>query len=459
MADLLGLALDLAERAQPGEEVEAYVSRVRETDVKVFDRKVESLMVAERSGVGVRVIIEGRQGFAWAGSLDLDVVETALADARDNAEFATPDDCQGVVTPEEARGDAPALDLWSEDLGQVATEAKVALALEVEAATLAADPRLRGVEQAIYGDALAESAVANSRGVSAAVQRTTCSCAVIALAGVNEATQTGYGFSAGRSFTDLDPEVAARDAALRSTRLLGATQPASRRLPVVLDPLVTRSVLAVLGGALSGEAILKGRSVLVGREGEQVGAAGLTLCDDPTDAEAFGASAHDAEGVASRRNELIVDGVLRGFLHNAYTGRRSGTGTNGAAIRGFASTPGCGARALALTPGTRSAEQVMAAAGDALYVQSVSGLHSGTNPVSGDFSVGAEGLMLRGGAFAEPVREVTIASTLPRILLDVVEIGSDVTWLPGGAAGVTLLIGEMSMSGASPPVLASHNPE
>jgi PmbA protein len=448
MADLLGLALEIADAAQPGEEVEAYASRTRETDVKVFDGTVESLTVAERTGVGVRVVVEGRQGFAWAGSLDLDMVDAALADARDNAEFATPDEWQGVVTPEEVGGTAAALDLWSEDLGQVTTEAKVALALEVEAATCDADPRVRGVEQAIYGDALTEAAVANSRGVSAAVQRTMCSCAVIALAGESEATQTGYGFSAGRSFTDLDAEVAVRDAVLRSTRLLGATQPASRRMPVVLDPLVTRSVLAVLGSALSGEAILKGRSVFVGREGEQVAAVGVTLGDDPTQAEAFGASAHDAEGVASRRNELIVDGVLRGFLHNTYTGRRSGTGTNGAAVRGFASTPGCGARALALTPGSRTAEVVMAAAGDAFYVQSVSGLHSGTNPVSGDFSVGAEGLMLRDGAFAEPVREVTIASTLPRILLDVVEVGSDLTWLPGGAAGVTLLIGEMTLSGA-----------
>jgi PmbA protein len=90
---------------------------------------------------------------------------------------------------------------------------------------------------------------------------------------------------------------------------------------------------------------------------------------------------------------------------------------------------------------------VIAAAGDALYVQSVSGLHSGTNPVSGDFSVGAEGLMVRDGAFAEPVREVTIASTLPRMLLDIAEVAADVTWLPGGAAGATLLIAEMSMSG------------
>ena len=84
---------------------------------------------------------------------------------------------------------------------------------------------------------------------------------------------------------------------------------------------------------------------------------------------------------------------------------------------------------------------------EALFVQSVSGLHSGTNPVSGDFSVGAEGLMVRGGELAEPVRELTIASTLQRMLHDVVHIGSDLEWLPGGAAGMTLLIGEMSVAG------------
>ena len=77
----------------------------------------------------------------------------------------------------------------------------------------------------------------------------------------------------------------------------------------------------------------------------------------------------------------------------------------------------------------------MASVPEALYVQSVSGLHSGTNPISGDFSVGAEGLMVRDGAFAEPVREVTIASTLQRMLLDIAEIGADLTFLPGRGRG------------------------
>ena len=448
--DLLALVSDVVGRAAPGEQVEAYSSRVRETDVRVFDGAVESLTVAEHAGVGVRVVVGGRQGFAWAGTLDPDVVGAALAEARDNAGFATPDEWQGVATSEEANAaSAPVLDLWSDDLALVLTDDKVTLALELERATRAADPRVRGVETAEYGDALAESAVANSLGVTASTRRTTCSCMSYALAGEGAATQTGYGFSAGRTFAELDPGAAGRDAAERATRLLGATQPKSRRLPVVFDPLVTRSLLALLGSALGGEAILKGRSMFVGREGETVAAPSITLVDDPTEPLAFGASPYDSEGVPTRRTGLVVDGVLRGFLHNTYTGRRSGSGTTGSAVRGgFASTPGAGARALALTPGTLTADAVLAAAGDALYVQSVSGLHSGTNPVSGDFSVGVEGLMVRGGAFAEPVREVTVASTLPRMLLDVAEVGADLTWLPGGAAGVTLLIGEMTLSGA-----------
>jgi PmbA protein len=194
--------------------------------------------------------------------------------------------------------------------------------------------------------------------------------------------------------------------------------------------------------------VLKGRSMFAGREGEEVAALGVTLVDDPTLPDAFRAASHDGEGVPTRRVELIVDGHLRGFLHNVYTARRSSATTTGSAMRGFKSTPAVGARALHLLPGTKSPDAILGSVPEALYVQSVSGLHSGTNPVSGDFSVGAEGLMVRAGAFAEPVRELTIASTLQRMLADVVEVGDDLTWLPGGAAGVTLLLADMTMSGA-----------
>ena len=128
--------------------------------------------------------------------------------------------------------------------------------------------------------------------------------------------------------------------------------------------------------------------------------------------------------------------------------RRAGTASTGSAVRGgYAGTPGPGCRALVLAPGDLGQSEIMAAVGDGLYVQSVTGVHSGVSPVSGDFSVGAEGLMVRDGELAEPVREVTVASTLQRMLLSILHIGADVEWLPGIAAGQTLAVGDMQLSG------------
>src|SRR3954454_18526802 len=447
MADeLLAIAERVAAQAKDGEQVEAYVARTRDTDVKVFDGDVESLSSAETEGVGVRVVDHNRQGFAYAGSLDDEAVAEALAEARDNAGFGTEDEFLGLPDPDDV---TPVdLDLFRADLGKVAADDKVALALEVERATRAADSRIRGVETAEYGDAAVEAAVASSTGVRAHVRRTVCSIYAYALAGEGSGTQTGYGYSVGRHPDELDVAKAANMAAERATQMLGAKQPASRKITVVLDPIVTASFLGVLSSALSGEAVLKGRSMFAERVGEDVAAAQFTLTDDPTNPDAFGAASYDSEGLATRRTALIENGMLGGFLQNTYSGRRSGTASTGSAVRaGFKSTPGVGPRALSLVPGDRSQEQLLADVGEGLLVRSALGLHSGANPVSGDFSVGVEGLMVRNGAVAEPVREATMASTLQRMLQDVAAVGSDLECLPGGAAGFTVVIGDVSLSG------------
>jgi PmbA protein len=449
--DLAAVAARVAGSAQRGEQIEAYVVRSRDTEIKVFGGEVESVSVAGIEGVGVRVIVDGRQGYAWAGSLTDDVVDATVHEARDNAGFGTADEHAGLLGASDvaALGRAPAsLDLWREELLSVPTERKVALTLELERAALALDPRIRGVESADYGDTVVASAIASSLGVAASSRRTVASCAVSTMAGEGAETRTGYGFSAGRAFSELDTAEAAAMAVERTVRILGARKIPSRRLPVILDPLVTASLLGLYGAALNGEAIIKGRSMFAGREGESVAAPHITLVDDPSEPRAFGATPYDAEGVPTARTVLVQDGVLCGFLHNVYTGRRSGAGTTGSAVRGgFKSAPGVGARALRLDPGDRSLEQLFADVGEGLYVQSMSGLHSGTNTVSGDISVGAVGLMVRDGAFAEPVREVTIASTLQRMLLDLT-VGADEVWLPGAAVGVPVVVAEMSLSGS-----------
>lgn len=446
-SELLEVGDRVVALAQGGEQVEAVVLRSSDTEVRVYEGEIESFSSAQSQGVGVRVIVDGRQGFAYAGTLDDDVLAETVAEARDNAAFGEPDEFNGLATPD---GVAVAeLDLYREGLLSVPTDDKISLAQELEAAVKAADARITGVESAEYVDSVGDMAVVTSTGIRTSGRETACYVAAYVLAEEDGDTQTGFGFSVGREPSDLDVAKAAADAADRATRLLGATKPASGRVTVIFDPYVTAQFLAILGSTLSGEAVLKGRSLFADRIGETVGAAQLTLVDDPTDTRAFTAGQTDGEGLATRRNVLIEGGTLRQFVHNTYTGRRSGTASTGSAIRGgFKSTPGAGCQAVSLLPGDLSQEALVAQVGDGILVQSVSGLHSGVNPVSGDFSTGAEGLRIAGGAVGEPLREFTIASTIQKMLGDVVAVGADLEWLPMSAAGVSLVIGDVTISGA-----------
>ena len=218
---------------------------------------------------------------------------------------------------------------------------------------------------------------------------------------------------------------------------------------MVLDPFVAAQFLGVISSTLNGEAVVKGRSLFRDRLGDEVAASMVTFVDDPTNPKAYTATDVDGEGLAARRNVLIEDGVLKKFVHNSYSARRAGTVSTGNATRGgFAGTPGVGCLALSLVPGERSQEELIADVDDGLLVQQMQGLHSGVNPISGDFSTGAAGLLIENGVVGAPVREITIASTLQRMLLDIVEVGGDIDWLPMNSAGMTLVIRDVTMSGA-----------
>lgn len=442
-------SLDIVDRvvaqARPGEQVEAFVSRGGDTDVRVYQGEVEHFVAAQAEGIGIRVIRDGRTGFAYAGTLDQDAVTEVLAEARDNVQFGTVDEWAGLAEP-----DGVAVTdqlLWNDELAEFETDRKIELAKELERLTVGADSRIR-IDDSNYADAYGEAAVASTTGIRQWGRENGCYVSISTLADDGDETQTGFGFSVGRTPTVLDLERAAQEAADRATRLLGARKPASARTTVVLDPFVTAQFLGIISSTLNGEAVVKGRSLFKDRLGDEVAAASVTLVDDPTNPLAYTATDVDGEGLAARRNALIENGVLQQFTHNSYSARRAGTVSTGNATRGgFGGTPSVGALALSLHPGSRSQEEIIAGIDHGLLVQSVTGIHSGVNSISGDFSTGAAGLMIRNGQLAEPVREFTIASTLQRMLLDIVEIGGDVDWLPMRAAGVTLVIADVTMSG------------
>ena len=432
--------------ARVGEQLEVMVGRGTSTSIRAYDGEIEALTVADSAGIGVRVIVDGRLGFASAGSLEADIIDEVLAEARDNVGFAEPDDHVALAQPDGV--EPTSQDLWDNGVSTLAIDDKVAMAIELERLVRAGDPRITGVRSAAYGDRSSTSLLATTTGIRAASRSTAASLGVLALAKDGDETQSGGGSDVARGPGRLDIEAAAADAVSRATALLGAVQPPSRKITLVLEPRLAVALLGIIGGMLSGERVHKGRTPFADRVGDRIAIAEFTMIDDPNNRESFGARVYDGEGLAVRRNELVVDGVLQGFLHHTPSASRAGTASTASAVRGIRSTPGVGWHALSVAPGDLTMEALVASVDDGLLVHSMTGLHSGVNAVSGDFSAGADGIVIRNGALAEPIREVTIASTLPKLLQDIVGIGSDVEHRPGGITCPALSIANVSMSGS-----------
>ena len=428
-------------------EAEAWAEQGTSRRIRVYEGEVESLSDAGGRGVGVRAFADGRSGYAYGTDLSEPAVTETAEAAVEAAEVADSDEFAGL--PEQC-GTTSVEGLASGDLSAWSTERKVELALAVERAARER-PGVTQVENAVYSDAEGSIALANSKGFSAGYEATQAWAYASAFAGEGSELMTGLGVGLGRDPGVLDPEAIGGEAAERALALVGARQPPSRRCPVVLDAFVAASFIGFIGSMLSADAVQRGRSLFADREGDEIAAAVLALSDDATDPAGPSSSPFDGEGSPTRRTPLIEDGRLLTFLFDVRTARKAGRSTTANASRGsYRTPPSVGTSNLTVQPGSESLEDLFREAGDGLYVTEVAGLHSGVNPVSGTFSVGASGRLIENGEAASPVRELTIASDLVSMLLAVRALGAEARWVPfgGSVKAPPILIAEMSVSGS-----------
>jgi PmbA protein len=442
-----GRAVEVALAAGAGD-AEAYASRDSGREVRVHGGEVESLTAATQSGIGIRAWIGGRVGYAYGTDLSETGVAAIAARAAEAAGVADEDEFASPPQPAAAES-LPGLSDPSVALWPPARAAE--LALTVERAALAADTRIAGVEQAVYADSAERVAIASSTGVAGEYESSSCFAYLQALAEGDGGRETGLGFGLARGPDGLDPEAVGAEGAARATAMIGASKPASRSCPVLFDPTVAASFAGLIGGALGAAAVQRGRSPFAARLGEDLASEALALHDDGLDPGGFASAPFDGEGVPRRRTPLIKDGRLRSYLYDTYTANREGGGSTGSAARhGYRSQPSVSASNLVVAPGSLSFAQLLEEAGDGLFVTDVAGLHSGVNPVTGVFSVGASGHAIRGGELAEPLREFTIAGDLVSMLGAVRAAGSEARWVPFGGSVSTppLLVGGIAVSGS-----------
>lgn len=262
-----------------------------------------------------------------------------------------------------------------------------------------------------------EIALAGSNGFAGAYARTSHSISTTAVVGTGTGMERDYDWSSTVHLADLDDPVAiGRRAAEQAVRRLNPTRPKTARIPVVFDPRVAGSLLGHLSGAINGSAVARGTSFLKDRMGEQVLAKGLVVRDDPTRRRGLRSRPFDGEGMPGEGRVIVGDGVLKTWLLDWRSARQLGLVSTGHASRGTGGPPGPGATNLWLEPGALTPAELMADITEGLYVTDLIGM--GVNGVTGDYSRGAAGFMIRHGQLAEPVSEVTIAGNLRDIFLN-----------------------------------------
>ncbi|HQW09040.1 MAG TPA: metalloprotease PmbA [Steroidobacteraceae bacterium] len=415
-------------------EVDANLQQGLTVNVRLGE--VDTVEYQRDRGLGVTVYIGHRKGSASTADLAPAAVSATVAKACTIARYTADDPYSGLAEPGTLATNIPDLNL--DHAWDIEPEDAVELARRCEAAGRAVDPRITNSEGASVSTHRGVHVYGNSLGFLAGFPSSshTVSCALIAQAGSD--MQRDYWYATARDPGELgDVGQIGRRAGERAIERLGARRLSTRRAPVLFVPEVARGVLGHMVAAIRGGNQYRRSSFLLDAAGRQILPSFIQMHERPHIPKALASSPFDSEGVATRDRELIANGVLQGYVLGSYAARKLG----------LKSTGNAGGVHNLLVESDREActfEGLLARMGAGLVVTELMG--QGVNGVTGDYSRGATGFWVEGGAFAFPVEEVTIAGNLRDMYLAIDAIGSDVD-LRGTIRCGSILIGEMTIAG------------
>ena len=423
---------------------EVVIRQRTEFSVTVRLGEVETLKEADDQGIGIRVLLDGKQATVSGSDFSDEAIRALIKEAIELARATSPDDSSGLPGPEEFATTIEDLGLYDEEIDRLTTEAKIELALRAEQAARDASPQIVNFEGGGFDSAKGRIILANSLGFAGEYRGTSFSLATVPVAAEDGKMQRDYWYDVRRKLGEMDsPEEIGRKAAQRTLRKLGARPVETQSVPVVFEPNIAREFLGDIFQAVSGELIFRKSSFLVGQLGEQVAASRLNVVDDGKIRGGLGARPFDGEGLATRRTQVIRNGFLESYLLNTYTARKLGLKSTGNASRGLLGTPGVEAGNLYIEPGPHTPEEIIGSVSKGFYVTELIGF--GVNIVTGDYSRSASGIWIENGQLAFPVQGVTIAGNLKEMLKGIEMIGNDLEFR-GSVVSPTLLIGQMTVS-------------
>jgi PmbA protein len=426
---------------------DVYLEVGRQSSCRVRDGQIEHLTESASKGLGIRVFVQGRLGFTYTSDFNEGTLLGFVDRAVDLAKATAKSPHNGLpLKAELASKTADIGPLFDRAVAELTSDWKVKAALEAEKAAKAVDPRVTAFDGVGAGDYVSEVYLGSTGGFLGHYHGTYVYVYASPVASENGQLQTASWMDYKRFLSQLDsPESVGREAARRAVRMLGAKKVKSQKVPVVFDPRMAASFVGSIAHAANGDLVLKKASVLAGKKGKKLASSLVSIVDDGTLEGGIATAPFDGEGVPTRKTHIVKGGKLESYLYDAFTARKAKARSTGNADRGYSSLPGIGTNNLYLEKGSTPPEEVIKGVKQGLYVTAMLG--RGADPVSGDFSRGANGLWIENGQLAYPVQEITVAGNMLGMLEDVDAVGTDLEFR-GSVAAPTVRFRELTVSGA-----------
>ena len=393
--------------------------------LKARDGDLEAHEVSSRSIYGVRVVKDDRAGIAYSEASDGKALCSMVDQALHNAEFARTDpderipDHSGTLATEDAV-------LFLPD--DTTLQAKVEAALDIER-KLSAREKVKNVPYSGVRDRAREQHVFSSAGLCAYSRSRSCSAWGVALAEDGDRNVVEGIRRSARRFSELDIDAIVDEAHSRCLSLLEGEAVPSRRYDVVFDTECQSSLFRTFRMMFSAKAAKDGVNPMRDKVGEMIADPALSICDAPRRTEGLRYALFDDEGTATATTRLIDAGRLATLVHNSATAAHFGLAPTGHGVRSPRSPLNVGIHQFEVEAGRES--EAALASGEYVEIVDLTGLHSGTNAVTGDFSLGAAGFLCRDGERLRAVRNITVAGNFFELLKQIVGVGDVQHWNAG----------------------------
>jgi len=428
---------------------EIYYRRGRSFESRVFKSEVSDYKNSSFEGLAFRGTYHSKMGYAYTERVAPEMIDVIIANAAANAEIIDDSDAGLCREP----GKYTEMQTYYEPLNAVKQEQKIEAAKVMEYTALAYDPRIKSVPHCTTGTAEDEIIIANTYGLELSHRRNFALAYIYPQAEESGKTKLSGELWYGQRWEDFSPEKLAADAARRTLSYLNAEPVKSGRYRILLSNETAVDLFKVYTGIFFAENVQKGFSLLKGKLGESIANPILTIRDDAVCEKSLGHIPFDAEGVAARNKAVIENGVLKTYLYTLKSAAKDNVPSTGNGFRsGIHGAISTACTNFYIVPTKRTHNDMLLGLGDGLYITELTGLHSGANLVSGDFSLSATGFLVSNTKIGQPVEQITIAGNFYQMLQDVVGVGGDLKFdMPGrmGTAGApSVLISGLEVSGS-----------